>query len=144
MPCHESAIDQLRQAGFRLTPQRALILDVVYHAEGHLTVEEVHERVRASLPFVDLSTVYRNLQFLRQEGLIGELRLEGQPVCYEAVRAGQEHHHAVCTTCGRMLSLETDDLAEMAHLLLIKYGFRAHLVHMLIPGTCASCAEQID
>lgn len=144
MTCHEIALDQLRQAGFRLTPQRALILDVVYHAQGHLTVEEVHERVKASSSFVDLSTVYRNLQFLRQEGLIGELRLEGQPVRYEAVRTGHEHHHAFCSTCGRMLSLEAEDLAEMVDLLLRKYGFRAHLVHMMIPGTCAACASQID
>ncbi len=88
MTCHEHAIDQLREAGIRLTPQRALVLDVVYHSDGHLTADQVYEQVRAQSPYVDLSTVYRNLVFLRQQGLIGELRLEGQPARFEAVRSG--------------------------------------------------------
>ena len=74
MTCQQHAIDQLREAGIRLTPQRAMVLDVVYHSDGHLTADEVYEQVRAQSPYVDLSTVYRNLVFLRQQGMSGRPR----------------------------------------------------------------------
>ncbi len=141
MTCHDHAIDQLRDAGIRLTPQRALVLDVVYHSDGHLTADEVYEQVHAQSPQVDLSTVYRNLVFLRQQGLIGELRLEGQPARFEAVRSGHEHHHAVCSGCGRMIEVEHDDLAGLEAALLTKYGFRLALVHLTLPGLCHECAS---
>jgi Fe2+ or Zn2+ uptake regulation protein len=139
MSCHEHVIDQLRQAGIRLTPQRALVLDVVYHGEGHLTADEVYARVRAQSPQVDLSTVYRNLLFLRQQGLIGELRLEGQPARFEAVRSGAEHHHAVCTRCGAMLEVAPGDLADLAATLRDRYGFHLEPVHLTLPGLCQAC-----
>lgn len=141
MSCHEHAIGQLRDVGIRLTPQRALVLDVVYHSDGHLTADEVYEQVRAQSPYVDLSTVYRNLVFLRQQGLIGELRLEGQPARFEAVRSGEEHHHAVCTRCGAMLEVEHADLASLEAALRSKYGFQLESVHLTLTGLCQACAS---
>jgi Fe2+ or Zn2+ uptake regulation protein len=143
MTCQQHAINQLRRAGVRLTPQRALVLDVVYHSDGHLTADQVYEQVRAQSPQVDLSTVYRNLVFLRQQGLIGELRLEGQPARFEAVRSGQEHHHAVCTTCGAMLKVEHADLASLEAILLDRYGFRLEPVHLTLSGLCQPCASMV-
>ncbi len=141
MTCQQHAIDQLREAGIRLTPQRAMVLDVVYHSDGHLTADEVYEQVRAQSPYVDLSTVYRNLVFLRQQGLIGELRLEGQAVRFEAMRAHNRHHHAVCTVCGHMLEIEHGDLAELEATLLCKYGFRLESMHLTLSGLCGQCIQ---
>jgi Fur family ferric uptake transcriptional regulator len=140
MSCHNDALDQLREAGFRLTPQRAMVLDVVYHNSGHLTADEVFERVRLLSPYVDLSTIYRTLVFLKQNGLIGELRLEGGPARFEAVRLGHEHHHAVCSDCGRMLEIDPADLSVLDSTLRQKYGFEVHLVHLTLSGLCAACA----
>lgn len=140
MSCHHDALDQLREAGFRLTPQRAMVLDVVYHNNGHLTADEVFERVRLLSPYVDLSTIYRTLVFLKQNGLIGELRLEGGPARFEAVRLGHEHHHAVCSGCGRMLEIDPADLNVLDSILRQKYGFEVNLVHLTLSGLCAECA----
>ncbi|HNU03940.1 MAG TPA: Fur family transcriptional regulator [Anaerolineae bacterium] len=139
MSCHQHVIDQLRGAGVRLTPQRALVLDVVYHSHGHLTADQVYERVRTQSPQVDLSTVYRNLVFLRQQGLIGELRLEGEPTRFEAVRSGAEHHHAVCSACGAMIEIAPADLAPLSEALVRNYGFAVSLVHLTLNGHCAAC-----
>lgn len=143
MTCHEHALHQLRDAGIRLTPQRALVLDIVYHSGGHLTADEVYAQVRAQSPYVDLSTVYRNLVFLRQQGLVGELRLEGQPARFEAVRGGEEHHHAVCTRCGAMLEIDHTDLASLEAVLRDKYGFQLEPVHLTLPGLCQACASAV-
>lgn len=144
MPCHEEAIDQLRDAGHRLTPQRAMVLDAVYHQQGHMTAEEIYAAVHRKSPYVDLSTVYRTLLFLRQNRLIAELRLEGEPVRYEAVRSGREHHHAVCQGCGAMQEIDAGDLGMLDDLLVRKYGFRVDLVHLTLTGLCADCAGKQD
>lgn len=142
MTCQQEALSQLRQAGFRLTPQRAMVLEAVYHSDGHLTTDEVFDRVRAYSAYVDLSTVYRTLLFLKQNSLIGELRLDGEPVRYEAVRSGQEHHHAICSECGRMLEIDPADLISLVNALREKHGFQANLIHVTIPGLCADCAAR--
>lgn len=139
MSCESRAIDQLRESGVRLTPQRAMVLEAIYHSDGHLSVEEVHERVQQLSPYVDLSTVYRTVMFLKQQGVIGELRLDGQPVRYEAVRFGREHHHVVCSSCGAMIDVASDDLETLSELLDTKYGFEVNLVHLTLVGQCPAC-----
>jgi Fe2+ or Zn2+ uptake regulation protein len=116
-----------------------MVLDVIYHGDGHLTADEVFERVRLLSPYVDLSTVYRTLVFLKQHGLIGELRLEGGPARFEAVRLGHEHHHAVCGECGCMIEVDSADLAVLKTILRQKYGFEVNLVHLTLSGLCAEC-----
>lgn len=140
MTCHAPVIDQLRSTGVRLTPQRAMVLEAIYHSQGHVTVDQVYAQVRAWSPYVDLSTVYRTLVFLKQSGLVGELRLEGEPVRYEAVHVGDEHHHAVCSQCGRMLDIPSAELVALQQRLCEVYGFQISLVHWTIPGLCTECA----
>lgn len=139
MSCEARAIDQLRGSGVRLTPQRAMVLEAIYHSDGHLSVDEVHERVQALSPYVDLSTVYRTVMFLKQQGVIGELRLDGQPVRYEAIHSGHEHHHAVCSVCGAMIEVDPHDLENLGELMDAKYGFAVNLVHLTLTGQCPAC-----
>ena len=120
-----------------------MVLDVIYHNNGHLTADEVFERVRLQSPYVDLSTIYRTLVFLKQNGLIGELRLEGGPARFEAVRLGQEHHHAVCSECDRMLEIDPADLKVLESILRQRYGFEINLVHLTLSGLCAECAASL-
>lgn len=139
MTCESGAIGQLREAGVRLTPQRAMVLEAIYHSDGHLSVDEVHERVQRQSPYVDLSTVYRSVMFLKQQGVIGELRLDGQPVRYEAIHSGHEHHHAVCSGCGAMIEIHSEDLESLSAILDAKYGFTISLVHLTLTGLCPDC-----
>jgi len=119
-----------------------MVLEAIYHSQGHLTAEEVYERVKKQSSYVDLSTIYRTLLFLKQNSLIGELRLDGDPARYEAVRSGEEHHHAVCTECGRMLEIDPAELDNLTASLATKYGFQAQLIHIIIPGLCRECRER--
>ena len=62
-PCH-MLIEELRRQGYRLTPQREMIVEAVAHAGRHVTAEEVHEQVRARTSAVNVATVYRTLDLL--------------------------------------------------------------------------------
>src|SRR3990170_3330425 len=66
----------LREVGYRLTPQRMMILSTFNQCEGHITAEAIHERVRKEYPFVDISTVYRTLQLLKKLRLVTEADLD--------------------------------------------------------------------
>ena len=90
----------LRDRGYRLTPQRNLIWEVLRGAGRHMTAEEVAAEVRRTLPDVNVSTVYRTLELLVSLDLVVETRLEGS-ACYYEVSPEPTHHHFVCTQVRR-------------------------------------------
>src|SRR5260221_259378 len=87
--------ETLRKRGYRLTPQRYMILSVIEEAEEHLSIDQILERVQKRNPYVSLSTIYRTLELLRELGLVRENHLPGQQPRYE-IAEGKAHHHLVC------------------------------------------------
>lgn len=138
MTRHGTIAESLRQEGYRLTPQRMMILSIIYDSEGHITAEEVHQRVRQHYPFVDISTVYRTLNLLKKLRLITETDLGEGCVLYEVLDK-ERHHHLVCHQCGRTFALEHEVLKPLRLRLLKKYGFAADLDHFAIFGLCQHC-----
>src|SRR5438094_5895576 len=90
-----SSNEMLRKRGYRLTPQRFMILSVIQEAEEHLSIDQITERVQKRNPYVSLSTIYRTLELLRELGLVREVHLPGEQPHYEPVE-GTAHHHLVC------------------------------------------------
>ena len=87
------------ERGFRVTPQRQLILDAVCQGAGHTTLPEIYARVQQMAPAINLATVYRTLDFLNEMGLVVSGDMGDGRMVYEI--AGQEpHHHLVCRRCG--------------------------------------------
>lgn len=141
MSCYQDLTQELRQAGLRMTPQRLMVMDAVFHHDGHITAEDIHAKVQARYPYVDLSTVYRTLQVLRDQSLVAELRVPDGPTQYEAV-LDDFHHHAVCHHCGEMLELQPEILEPVRDEILERHGFCAELTHVAIFGLCRECAEE--
>jgi Fur family ferric uptake transcriptional regulator len=141
MSCYQDLTQSLRQAGLRMTPQRLMVMDAVFHHGGHITAEDIHAKVQALYPYVDLSTVYRTLQVLKDQGLVVELQMPDGPTQYEATLDGS-HHHAICRRCGTMLDLRSDALDPIREQLLAQHGFRAEFSHTAILGLCKTCAER--
>jgi Fur family ferric uptake transcriptional regulator len=128
----------LREVGYRLTPQRMMILAAIHESDGHTTAEGIHERVKEQYPFVDISTVYRTLQLLKKLHLVTETDLGEGVVEYELSERGR-HHHLVCRRCGKTAPLDDSFLKPLADRLLDAYGFEADLEHSAIFGICANC-----
>jgi len=70
MSHHTPLLDNLRQAGHRLTPQREMILSVICESDGHFTADEILQRVHARYPYFNKSAVYRTLDLLTRLGLV--------------------------------------------------------------------------
>jgi Fur family ferric uptake transcriptional regulator len=135
---HGTIIDSLREVGYRLTPQRMLIISIIHDSRGHVSAEEIHERVKELYPFVDISTVYRTLQLLKRLHIVTETDLGGGSVRYELSQQ-ERHHHLVCRRCGKTFPLD-DDLVEPLRSALMKaHGFAADMEHFAIFGRCRPC-----
>ncbi|WP_225869055.1 MULTISPECIES: Fur family transcriptional regulator [unclassified Nocardioides] len=126
----------LRDKGYRLTPQRELILAAVDEL-GHATPDEVLAKVQATASTVNASTVYRTLEVLEELGLVRHAHLSDRAPTYHSVR-GHEHFHLVCRGCHAVTSVDAAEAAPFVAVLEAK-GFVPDLGHLTVFGRCADC-----
>lgn len=134
----QSSNELLRKRGYRLTPQRHMILSVIQEAQEHLSIEQITERVQQRNPYVSLSTVYRTLELLRELGLVRENHLLGEQPHYEAIE-GQAHHHLVCRRCRQTIHLDDDLLGNLNERLQAQYTFHGISLDLVAAGYCDAC-----
>jgi len=137
MSCTEQITTQIRQNGFRLTPQRLIILQVLQHSGGHLTPVEVHGLAVQSLPGLKESTVYRTLEFLEKNGFALAMHIAGGKLVYQV--AGHNHHHVICTNCGKEMEIEHDQLTGLYSLIEQATGYHLTTCHLAFSGLCPDC-----
>jgi Fur family ferric uptake transcriptional regulator len=135
--------DQARQHGVRMTRQRAIILQALCELDGHGSAEEVFERATLHQPDVDLSTVYRTLERLRDLRMLSQTDLGRGHAEYEIV-TDQPHHHLVCQSCGQVMDLDHTYLATSAEAIRRDYGFEPIFDHFAIFGWCRECKSSGD
>jgi Fur family transcriptional regulator, ferric uptake regulator len=129
--------EKLRGSGYRLTPQRELILRAV-ETLGHATPDEVLAKVREQSSAVNVSTVYRTLEVLEELGLIRHAHLSDRAPTYHSV-TDHEHFHLVCRNCHRIVSVDPDVLEPLNDRLQELHGFVVDVGHLTIFGRCGSC-----
>ena len=134
----QSSNELLRKRGYRLTPQRHMILKVIQEAHEHLSVEQITERVQQYNPHVSLSTVYRTLELLKSLGLIRESHLPGEPPYYETAE-GYAHHHLVCRRCHTTTHLDETLLGDLHEKLQEMYNFHDIKLDLVASGYCLKC-----
>lgn len=133
-------VSRLAELGYRLTPQRMLVLAAVENSDGHISAEEIYAQVVAKYPHVNISTVYRTLDLLKRLGLVTETDLGGGRVRYHPAAKGH-HHHLICERCGTIIDLEESLLSPLKEILLREYQFNADLRHLGIFGLCRKCGQ---
>jgi len=99
MSHHTQLIESVRQQGYRMTPQREMILEAIHGDDGHLTADEIYQKVRAKSPAVNLATIYRTLELLKALRLVTAIDT-GEGCVYYELAGEQRHHHLVCKECG--------------------------------------------
>src|SRR5216684_451436 len=133
-----SSNEMLRKRGYRLTPQRFMILSVIQEAEEHLSIDQITERVQERNPYVSLSTIYRTLELLRELGLVRENHLPGEQPRYE-VAEGKAHHHLVCKRCRAIIHLDDTLLGNLNEQLQEQYHFHGLTLDLVAAGYCDTC-----
>ena len=128
---------KLRDSGYRLTPQRELILDAV-DTLGHATPDEVYAEVRKKSSALNVSTVYRTLEVLEELGLVRHAHLSDRAPTYHTVRE-HEHFHLVCRNCPKVVSVDPDVLDPLTTRLREELAFEADIGHLTVFGRCVHC-----
>jgi Fur family ferric uptake transcriptional regulator len=131
----------LKGKGYRLTPQRMMVVEALHEADRHVSVEEIYAQVRARYPYANISTVYRTLELLKELGLVTEIALGDGCVRFHPAEKGH-HHHLVCQKCGRLIDLPESALAPLEGTLSDMYQFKADLKHMAVFGLCSKCNKE--
>ncbi|MFC2054923.1 Fur family transcriptional regulator [Chloroflexota bacterium] len=136
---------RLRARGYRMTPQREMIIAALTGSDHHVTAEEIfkvlHERTHA----LNIATVYRTLDLLVEEGLVCRNNLGGDRVYYAPLRHGP-HIHLVCRHCGQVIEADYSQITSLNGQLQEQYGFAADLQHVSFFGVCETCQskEQVE
>ncbi|MEV5595893.1 transcriptional repressor [Streptomyces sp. NPDC052496] len=127
----------LRKRGYRLTPQRQLVLEAVDKLE-HATPDDILTEVRRTAGGVNISTVYRTLELLEELNLVSHAHLgHGAPTYHLADR--HHHIHLVCRDCTEVIEADQTVAAPFTTTLRETFGFDTDLKHFAIFGRCAAC-----
>ena len=133
-------IHQLRQRGYRITPQREMIVQALASAGDHVTVEAIYAQVKDRSSAVNIATVYRTLETLVAEGLIRRTSLRNGQAFYVTNQHGP-HIHLVCRQCGGLISVTPVGIAPLVEQIQAEHHFTADLQHLSITGLCAACQD---
>ncbi len=128
---------RLRAHGFRITPQRQLVLEAVEHLR-HGTPEEILIEVQRTASGVNLSTVYRTLEVLEDVDLVTHAHIGHGAPTYHAVDE-DIHIHLVCDTCGNVSSAPSAIADSFIAELRSEHKFMTDISHMAMHGECESC-----
>ncbi len=129
--------DTLRESGYRVTPQRQLVLEAVSGLE-HATPEQIWAVVRETARGVNISTVYRTLELLEHVGLVKHSHLHHGAPTYHLAEAA-DHVHLVCRQCERVLQVDEATVRPLVVALEECEGFATDVAHLTVFGLCADC-----
>ncbi len=128
---------ELRSRGYRLTPQRQLVLEAV-GSLGHGTPEEIAVAVRRTASGVNISTVYRTLELLEEIGMVRHTHLGHGAPTY-SVAGDDDHVHLVCRDCDGVEEASTEIVRQVVERLAADKGFTVDVGHFALFGRCHAC-----
>ena len=130
---------EMESKDIKYTNQRIEILDFLKKFDGHPTVDDVYEGVRKKLTRISKATVYKNLRFLAEKGLVKEVNIKGVSR-FEANLI--PHHHIICIGCGKISDYESEKLTEYSLKIAGEIeDFEVETTDTNFYGICKNCTE---
>ncbi len=132
----------LRQNGYKLTPQRRVVIQAIASNQEHLTPTAIYEKVHQHQPNIGLVTIYRTLEILAKLKLICELHAGDSCRSY-TISAPGHHHHLICSNCDKVVNLPSRELEEAQQSLSKQTGFRIDSHLLEFSGLCQVCQKEV-
>jgi len=141
-------IGEFKKRGLKMTRQRSAIIDVVLETrDRHLSFEDILEAAKKIDPRVSAATVYRNILFLENAGMISRIKLPDKKSYFEKsgiVASEKKHHdHFICDICGGITEFFSPDIEELQDKIASSMNFTIKSHRMEIYGICSGCAAKI-
>src|SRR4051812_26370507 len=112
----------------KLTPQREAVFTVIRDREDHPTASEIFEAARQRLPSISYATVYNSLRYLKEAGLVQEIRFGDSASRYDGIT--DRHDHAICNECGKLVDFDLPQTALLMQAAARKSKFKPDSVHL--------------
>jgi Fur family ferric uptake transcriptional regulator len=128
--------------GLRSTEQRRLIIDTLFTAREHVTIDRLLEQVRATDPRVGYATVYRTLKLLTESGIAQEHHFGDGHTRYELADSEAHHDHLICMECGSITEFEEPAVEALQERVASRHGFEIRAHKHELYGVCAECQRK--
>ncbi len=129
---------QLTTSGFRFTPQRQHVYDVLIEERDHPTAEEVFIRAKREMPDISMATVYNCLDALVQSGMARQVNVDRGATRF--CPNMREHCHFYCDSCAKVFDIDLP--SEGPDGITLPKGFKAARFEIAIHGLCAKCGDK--
>ncbi|MBO4994992.1 MAG: transcriptional repressor [Muribaculaceae bacterium] len=125
----------------RKTPERYAILEKVFDITTHFVVETLYSKLEDDGYHVSKATIYNTLLLLTDAGLVRRHTFAGQPAQFEKISGITNHHHLVCSRCGKVKEITDPEIDELLN--ARRYGsFHPAYVDLHIYGVCSRCLRK--
>jgi len=128
--------------GLRSTEQRRLIIDTLFTAREHVTIDRLLEQVRVTDPKVGYATVYRTLKLLTESGVAQEHHFGDGHTRYELADSEAHHDHLICVECGSITEFEEPAVEALQDRIASRHGFEVRAHKHELYGVCADCQRK--
>jgi Fur family peroxide stress response transcriptional regulator len=129
-------INSLKEKGYKLTPQRLEIIDLLSKETTHPGAMDILKKIRKKVPHVSMSTVYYTLDILKKERLIRELEFYDRDNRYDVNVSN--HLNLICTKCGKIEDF-MEELPVLSQQVEKKTGFQPFQMRFEYYGHCKEC-----
>jgi Fur family ferric uptake transcriptional regulator len=137
---------ELNERGWRLTPQREVILNVFQNlAEGkHLSAEDLYTVLQGEGQDISLSTIYRTVKLMSRMGILRELELAEGHKHYEINEPyPHHHHHLICVRCNRTIEFKNESVLKIGDKTAKKEGYHLLDCQLTIHAICPACQRSL-
>jgi Fur family transcriptional regulator, ferric uptake regulator len=123
--------------GLRRTRQREVIVEAAFGTKEHYTAEELWEMARKLDRTASRATVYRTLALLVECGLLREIDLGKDVVCYDPnFLESPDHNHLICLDCEKVVEFEDAHISVLEDCISRRLGFTPTLKAIRIEARC--------
>ncbi len=128
---------QLREKGFKVTPQRLAIYKILANSKAHPSAEMIFQQLQPFYPTMSLATVYKTVEILKEIGLIQVLNAGEDSFRYDADTS--MHPHIRCLQCGRVDDIHNIDITAFVGEVADRTAYRLTGQQFYFYGYCPTC-----
>ncbi len=132
---------KIHHAGYKITPPRTLLINILYKTKNPLTINQIISRLRKE--GVNRATVYRNLKVLEDSSIIQQIDFRDKGIRYELIDKNNHHHHLVCTKCKKTEDFYNCSVERIVNSVLKKSSsfsiVESHTMEFF--GVCRKCIK---